>query len=157
MPRNRNGTYARPAGQPVVTGTTIDATVFNNLTADLAAEITDSLDRSGKGPMLAPLELPNGDELAPSLTFADNSIGLYVDGTNLGFTAGGAMATFAQTGADFSVPLTASGQAITPVSQVLGSNWTGTVTRWVDTLSKEAKLHGSALTGASANNVVMVL
>jgi len=48
MPRNGAGLYTLPAGQPVVTGTTISSTVFNTLTADLAAEMTNSTDKDGQ-------------------------------------------------------------------------------------------------------------
>lgn len=160
MSRNSGGTYSLPAGQPVVTGSTIDATVFNTLTTDLATEMTDSLDRSGKGAMLAPLQLPNGTELLPSLTFAaDATLGVFRESAtgDLLITQGGEIARFRQAGLNLSVPLTATGQAVTPLAQALGSNWTGTVTQWVDTLSKECKMKGSALTGASANVVVATL
>lgn len=48
MPRNGSGTYALPAGQPVVTGTVISSSVFNTLTADLATEMTNSTDKDGQ-------------------------------------------------------------------------------------------------------------
>lgn len=66
------------AGQPVVTGSAIDATVFNNLVTDLIAEFTDSLSRSGKGAMLQPFKLLDGAVGAPGLTFgSETSSGLY--------------------------------------------------------------------------------
>jgi len=43
MPRNGLGTYSLPAGQPVVTGTTISSSTFNTLTSDLATALTQSL------------------------------------------------------------------------------------------------------------------
>lgn len=159
MARNSGGTYSLPAGQPVVTGATIDATVFNTLTTDLATEMTDSLDRSGKGAMLAPLQLPNGADVLPALTFAaDSTLGIYRDNStgNLVITQGGAIASFTQGSVAIGGALTAV-QVVTPLAQALGSNWTGTVTQWVDTLTKECKMKGSALTGASANNVVATL
>jgi hypothetical protein len=57
MPRDGSGNYTRPvnAVDPAVPITTIDSTAFNQLTLDLATEMTDSLDRSGKGAMLAGL------------------------------------------------------------------------------------------------------
>ena len=78
MARNSGGTYSLPAGNPVVTGTTISSTTHNNTLADIATEITNSLDRSGKGGMLAPLALPNGTNSAPSLAFStETNTGLY--------------------------------------------------------------------------------
>src|SRR6266480_3056652 len=59
MPRDGSGNYTRPVNSvdPAVSNTTISSTDFNQLTADLAAEMTDSLDRSGKGAMLAALAM----------------------------------------------------------------------------------------------------
>jgi len=80
MPRDSSGNYTTPAGQPVTAGTTIDATIFNNLVADIVAELTDSLSRSGKGSLLQPLELADGTVGAPSLTFGNEpSSGLFRD------------------------------------------------------------------------------
>lgn len=89
--RNATGTYSLTAGQPVVSGSTISSTTFNALTADLASEMTDSLSRSGKGAMLAPLQLSNGTVALPSLTFgSDTNTGLYrIGADNPAMTAGG--------------------------------------------------------------------
>jgi len=76
--RNSSGTYTLPAGNPVVTGTTISSTVANNTLSDIGTEITDSLDRSGKGGMLAQLALVNGSVSAPSVAFtSQTNTGLY--------------------------------------------------------------------------------
>lgn len=76
--RNSGGTYTRPTGNPVVSGTTISATWANTLTSDIATEITDSLSRSGKGGMLAPFRVPDGTTAAPSLSFTSEVVsGLY--------------------------------------------------------------------------------
>lgn len=48
MPRNGSGIYSLPAGQPVVTGTVIDSTVFNTFTADVATALTNSLAKNGE-------------------------------------------------------------------------------------------------------------
>jgi hypothetical protein len=55
MPRDSSGTFSRTSGQPVVANTPISSATFNTYTADVATEITDSLSRSGKGGILAPL------------------------------------------------------------------------------------------------------
>lgn len=57
MPRNGSGTYAPPAGQPVVGGTTIDSAVFNALVADLGTEFTRSVSTDGQSPMGANLPM----------------------------------------------------------------------------------------------------
>lgn len=80
--RNAGGTYSLPSGNPVVAGTTISASWANTTLSDLGTEITDSLNRSGKGAMLAPLQLSNGTSSLPSLTFgSETSSGLYRAGS----------------------------------------------------------------------------
>jgi len=58
MPRDGSGNYTRPVNSvdPAVPATTISSTDFNQLTLDLATEMTDSLSRSGKGAALANLD-----------------------------------------------------------------------------------------------------
>ncbi len=83
MARNSGGTYSLPAGNPVVTGTAISSTTHNSTQSDIASELTDSLCRSGKGPMLAALELADGSVSVPGLSFDnDPDCGLYRIGTN---------------------------------------------------------------------------
>lgn len=48
MARDGSGTYNLPAGQPVSTGTVIDSTVFNTLTADLKSTLTASIAKDGQ-------------------------------------------------------------------------------------------------------------
>ena len=69
MPRNSSGSYTLPAGNPVVTGTTITSTWANSTLTDVASEITNSLDRSGRGAMLAALKIVDGSTSAPGLVF----------------------------------------------------------------------------------------
>lgn len=92
--RNSSGTYALPAGNPVVPGTPISSTWANNTLADLSSEMTDSLSRSGKGAMLAPLQLQNGNAAAPGLTFgSDTNTGFYRVASDVAaVTAGGVQA-----------------------------------------------------------------
>lgn len=59
MPRNGSGTFSVPPGTNAVPGATIASAPYNAFLADLATEITDSLDRSGKGGMLAALNMGN--------------------------------------------------------------------------------------------------
>lgn len=92
MARNSGGSHSLPSGNPVVSGTTISATTQNNTLSDISAEITDSLCRSGKGAMLAPLELVDGAVGTPALTFDnDTDTGIYRKGANnMALVAGGA-------------------------------------------------------------------
>lgn len=81
--RGSGGTYSLPSGNPVVTGTTITSSWANNTLNDLSTEITNSLDRQGRGAMLAPLALTNGAVGAPGLTFGtEPTTGIYKAGTN---------------------------------------------------------------------------
>jgi len=59
MPRSVSGVYTLP-NAPVVTNTTIASTDENTTRSDMASELTNSLDRSGRGGMLAPLQLVDG-------------------------------------------------------------------------------------------------
>jgi hypothetical protein len=48
MSRNGSGTYTLPAGNPVVTGTTISSTWANNTLTDIATALTGSLSADGQ-------------------------------------------------------------------------------------------------------------
>lgn len=78
MPRNSSGTYTLPAGNPVVTGTLIESTWCNPTMSDLGSAITDSLDRFGRGGMLAPMRFVDGTVTAPAMAFSsETTLGLY--------------------------------------------------------------------------------
>ena len=75
MSRNGSGTYSLPAGNPVVTGTTISTTWANNTLNDLAAAMTDSVAADGQTPMTGDLDLNSNKivNLAPA-TIAGNAV-----------------------------------------------------------------------------------
>ena len=73
MSRDANGNYTLPAGNPTVSGTTIDISWSNTTMSDLASEITNSLDRNGQGGMLAPLKLVDGSVSLPAYTFTNET------------------------------------------------------------------------------------
>lgn len=123
--RNSGGTYSLPAGNPVVTGTTITSTWANTTLSDIKNEITNSLDRQGRGGMLAPLQLTNGTAAAPSLTFtSEPSSGLYRAGA--GDERFSVLTTDVwkwQTAANQSlVPLTVTGRTTTTDLTVTGTS-----------------------------------
>jgi hypothetical protein len=60
MSRNGSGTYNLPAGNPVVTGTTISSTWANNTLADMANAITGSIAADGQTPITGALVGTNG-------------------------------------------------------------------------------------------------
>jgi hypothetical protein len=55
MSRNGTGTYNLPAGNPVVTGTTISSTWANNTLADIATALSGSVAADGQTPISGPL------------------------------------------------------------------------------------------------------
>ena len=57
MSRNGSGTYTLPAGNPVVTGTTISTTWANNTLTDIASALTDSVAADGQTAMTGPLNM----------------------------------------------------------------------------------------------------
>jgi hypothetical protein len=73
MSRNGSGTYTLPAGNPVVTGTTISTTWANNTLNDLAAAMTDSVAADGQTPMTGDLDLNSNKivNLAPATVAGD--------------------------------------------------------------------------------------
>ena len=91
MPRNASGTYTLPAGNPVATGTLIEAAWANTTLDDLGAEMTDSLSRSGEGGMLVSFKIADGTVALPGLAFTlEPGTGLSRLGTNeFDFSVGG--------------------------------------------------------------------
>lgn len=78
MPRDSSGNYTLPAGNPVITGTLIESTWANPTMEDIGQALSDSLDRFGRGTMLAPLPFVNGSVSQPSITWGtEPSMGLY--------------------------------------------------------------------------------
>jgi hypothetical protein len=122
--RNSSGTYSLPAGNPVVSGTAVNSTVHNNTTSDIATELTDSLSRSGKGAMTAPLELANGTVALPALSFdSDTDCGLYrVGANNIALGVNGAkVVDILTTGATVTGAMTSTTAAVTGNATVGGT------------------------------------
>lgn len=80
--RSAGGTYSLPAGNPVVTGTTITTTWANSTLSDIAQGITDSLDRNGRGSMAAQLRLLDGTVSTPGIGYGnETNTGLFRNGS----------------------------------------------------------------------------
>jgi hypothetical protein len=135
MPRNASGTFSLVSGNPVVSGTLIDATWANNTLNDIANEMTDSLSRSGEGGMLAPLRLTDGVQATPGLGFTNEpGSGLYRAGTNEWWSvAGGAQVQ--QHTANGAVTRFAAGAVGTPSLSAFGDVNTGLWFPAADTLA----------------------
>jgi hypothetical protein len=77
MPRSVSGNYTLPL-PPVVPNTTIEAAWANTTDDDIAQALTDSLDRFGRGGMVAPFRLVDGAEAIPAWAFsAETGTGMY--------------------------------------------------------------------------------
>lgn len=78
MPRNSSGNYTLPAGNPVVSGTLIEASWANDTLSDLAVAMTESLSRDGEGGMTAALRVIDGTASVPGIGFSnETNSGLY--------------------------------------------------------------------------------
>lgn len=83
MPRNAAGVYSLP-NPPRVPDTTIDSPDENTTRNDLATEITNSLDRNGRGGMLAPFRIADGLVATPGLSFLNEvNSGLWRSGAGV--------------------------------------------------------------------------
>lgn len=129
MARDASGTYTLPAGNPVVSGATISSTDHNNTMDDIASEFSDSLSRSGKGGMTAPLRTADGSAAAPALSFTlDTNTGFYrIGADNVGLSIGGTkILDVASTGLTVTGALAVSGAltagSIAPTSPVAVAN-----------------------------------
>lgn len=123
--RNSSGTYSLP-NSPFVSGTTISSSVMNGNFSDISTELTNSLDRQGRGAMQAPLPLADGSNTSPALTFASQTgAGLYRAGaSDIRMTFGGASYIQQWTGSGTSI---AGGLSCSSVSSV-GGTFSGGVT-----------------------------
>lgn len=70
MSRNVSGVMTLVAGNPVVPGTDIEADWANSTMSDIANELTNSLDRSGRGGMLAQFKAFAGTQTAPGWSWS---------------------------------------------------------------------------------------
>ena len=89
MSRNGSGTYNLPAGNPVVTGTTITTTWANTTLNDIASALTGSVSADGQTPMTGNLNL-NSNKITnlAAGTVAGNALE-YTQGTSAVAITGG--------------------------------------------------------------------
>ena len=71
MPRDINGNYTLPAGNPVIAGTIIEADWANTTMEDIATALQDSLSRTGQGGMLTAIDFSDGSEASPGITWTN--------------------------------------------------------------------------------------
>jgi len=74
MSRNGSGVYSLPAGNPVVTNTTISSVAFNNTMNDMATALTGSLASDGQTPATGNLDMNSNKivNLAAGTTTGDS-------------------------------------------------------------------------------------
>lgn len=84
MPRDVNGMYTLPAGNPVMTNTTISSTWANSTLTDIANAMTNSLDRSGASSgMTGQFKATDGSVGSPGISFTSEvTSGFYRAGLN---------------------------------------------------------------------------
>lgn len=87
MPRNVQGIYSLPAGNPVVPGTLIESTWANPTMSDIAAALTGSLPRNGSAGMQGPLILA-GNASVPLEAVPLQQLNAIVGGSNTYLPAG---------------------------------------------------------------------
>lgn len=99
-----------------VGGTTIVAADVNSDLSDIASEMTDSLSRSGKGGMTAPLRVANGSAAAPSYAFTnDTGVGIYRKSSGVGALVAGS---------NEALSWDSTGVLFTRTAFPLGTGWT---------------------------------
>lgn len=157
MSRNSSGNYALPTGNPVVTGTTITSDWANETIGDLASEMTDSLNRSGKGAMLAPLKATDGTAAAPSVTFSnDPDTGLYRVSDNTVAVAANSTQAQRWTSTGTTIPVAVSALSTLGVTEAVTASNGITATRTTSggiagTFTGNGSGHGVLATGGSSS------
>ena len=85
MPRDSAGNFTLVPGNPVQSGTVVSSTWANSTLDDVSVALTDSLDRYGRGGMLAPFKFSDGTNLLPGAAWVNEpTTGFYrFDGGDL--------------------------------------------------------------------------
>ena len=112
MPYNGFGTFTLPAGNPVVTGTTISSTINNNTNNDLANGLTNAITRNGQSPPTTNLPMGNfkltgltaGTTAGDSARYDELELKAPLTGTAPSLTVGGLNGTWTQMPAGTRMP-----------------------------------------------------
>ena len=100
MSRNGSGTYTLPAGNPVVTNTTISSTWANTTLTDIASALTGSVASDGQTPMTGSLNMASNKIISVTdpTNPQDATTKAYVDAADAVLTAAIAAITLLPTG-----------------------------------------------------------
>ena len=136
MPYNGSGTFTLPAGNPVVTGTTISSTINNNTNSDLANGLSNAVTRNGQSPPTANLPMGSfkltglaaGSSTGDSARYDElilkaNLISPILVTPDLGTPSAGVLTNCTGTAAGLTV-----GNAATATTVTTNANLTGAVT-----------------------------
>lgn len=175
MPRNSSGVYSLPNATVGPVGAVIDPVDENQTRSDMASELTNSLDRNGRGSMLASLKLFDGSVAAPGLTWgSDTDNGLFRNGTNDWSMSAGATEVARLTANQFQIPATATlsvlgtlaalfgelrAKTISPAQLVANTNdWapTGLATAGMIRVSTDASRNLTGLTGGTDGRIISI-
>lgn len=119
MPRNGSGSYSLPTGNPVVTGTTIEASWANNTLSDIGNELTNSLSRTGAGGMTGAFRAADGSSTLPGIAWgSETATGFYRAGTSdmRAVVATGLIQKWTAAGSDFVADLSVATNKFTVAS-----------------------------------------
>lgn len=126
MSRDSGGNYTLP-NAAFVPGTVISSSTMNSNFTDLSSEITNSLDRNGKGGMLARLRGVDGTSALPAYAFtSETTLGMYRAGSgDLRFSSNGTdWLTLTTSLITSSRPLTVSGALVASSTLAVTSDLT---------------------------------
>jgi len=115
MSRNGVGVYTLPAGNPVVTLTTITSAWANTTLSDIATALTQSLATTGVSSMTGPLKLVDGSAAAPGLAWAsETNSGWYrIGGSAFGFSLAGTLSLTVNAGRVWTIAAPSANTALT--------------------------------------------
>jgi hypothetical protein len=134
MARDGSGNYNLPAGNPVVTGTSISSTVQNNTMTDVAAALTQSVSKDGQTAMTGTLNMgnnaiSNGASITGTAFIPSGSgipaVGFYLPSANTigAAAASAAIGTWGSTGVT-APAFQPSGNSVVPLGMYAGGGGT---------------------------------
>lgn len=163
MPRNSTGVYTLPSGINPVTPQTIIATSWANPTLqDIASELTNSLDRNGRGGMLASFKVTDGTLSLPGLAFTNEpGAGLWRSTTSTVHMAlaGANIQTWTPAGTNIAGALTINGNPVVtggPYLPLTGGTLSGNLAVPQLYVTPTSDLNGVNIGGSQINTGISI-